>query len=277
MEEFNLEKKKVSTASGDIFYFINNSFPDRPFAIFLHGLSSNHTTWDYPMEVLYNHKYNVLAPDLRGHGFSDMSKNKKSYVLEVFSEDLRKIAEAEKIEEFSLVGYSFGGQIALDFVLRYPERIKGLILISVNHVNPLKYKYLGFLSPVTVWFFNLLAFFLLWQKRENYYYYQHGDAVGYWDSVKHGLITMPLSVNFWMLSAVAGINFRDAIKNIKVPTVLVRAKNDFFIAEKETNDMAKAIRGSEIITSKNPNHFIGTNAQNETVEIILNFLNNKQI
>ncbi len=37
MEEFNLEKKKVSTASGDIFYFINNSFPGRPFVVYHHA------------------------------------------------------------------------------------------------------------------------------------------------------------------------------------------------------------------------------------------------
>lgn len=277
MGNFNLEKKKVPTASGDIFYFINNSFPGRPFVIFLHGLSSNHTTWLKAMEILHENKYNSIAPDLRGHGFSDKSKNKEFYRMPIFSNDLREIIEKEKIDNFILVGYSFGGQIALDYILRSPKRVKGLILISVNHVNPLEYKGLKFLSPVTVWIFNLLAAFLLWQKKEKYYYYRHGEAVNYWDSVKDGLMTMPISVNLWMLSAVAGINFRDAIKNIKIPTVIVYGKNDFFITKKEVDDMAKAIKNAKIIISRNPSHFVGTNAQDETIEIILNFLNNKQI
>lgn len=271
---FNFEKKKISTASGDIFYFMNGSFSGRPFIVLLHGLSSNHTTWLYPMEVLHKNKYNVLALDLRGHGFSDKSKIKENYRFEVFSADLEKIIETEKIDNFTLVGYSFGGQVALDYILRYPNRVKGLVLISANHVNPLKYKHLGFLSPITVWFFNFWAWLVLWQKKKNYYYYEHGKAVGYWDSVRHGLMTMPFSVNMWMLASVAGINFRNALKNIGVPTILARCENDFFIAKKETSDMANAIKGSKIIISKNPSHFIGTNAQDETIEIILNFLHN---
>lgn len=277
MEKFNLKKKKVSTATGDIFYFINDSFPGRPFIVFLHGLSSNHTTWNYPMEVLHNHKYNVLAPDLRGHGFSDKSKKKELYRMPVFSNDLREIIEKEKIDNFVLIGYSFGGQIALEYIDKYPERVKGLILISANHVNPMKYWNIGFLTPFVICFGKLLAMALLWQKRKNYYYYQHKKSVSYWESVMHGFMTMPLSINLWMLTGIADINFKESIKKIKVPTTIAWSKKDFFITKKEINDMAKAIKGAHIIISKNGNHFIGTNSQNETIEIILNFLNNKQI
>jgi len=277
MENFNLEKKKISTASGDIFYFINNSFPGRPFVILLHGLSSNHTTWNYPMEILHNHKYNVLAPDLRGHGFSDKSKIKRNYESEVFSEDLRKVAETEKIGEFFLVGYSFGGQIAIDYASKYPEQIRGLVLIGANHTNYLEYKGLNFLVPVFSGALNLLAFLLFWQKRKEYHYYRHSGASGYWNSVWDGLRTMPLSVNFWMLANVFKVNLKESVKKIKAPTVIVRGEKDFFITRAEIKDLAEKVANSKIIFSRNPNHFVGTNAQGETIEIILNFLNNEQI
>lgn len=272
MEEFDLKKKKVSTATGDIFYFINDSFPGRPFIVFLHGLSSNHTTWDYPMEVLHNHKYNVLAPDLRGHGFSDKSKKKELYQVPVFSNDLREIIENEKIDNFILVGYSFGGYIALDYIDKYPECVKGLILISANHVNPMKYWRIDFLTPLVADFVNLLAAMLLWQKRKNYYYYQYGKAEGYWESVRHGFMTMPLSINLWMLSGIADVDFKESIKKIKVPTTIVWSEEDFFVTKSEINDMVKAIKGANVITPKNASHFIGTDAQDKTVEIILDFL-----
>ncbi|MFH1346807.1 MAG: alpha/beta hydrolase [Spirochaetota bacterium] len=277
MNGFNLEKKKILTASGDIFYFINNSFSERPFVVLLHGLSSNHTTWDYPMEILHNNKYNVLAPDLRGHGFSDMSKIKKNYDLEVFSEDLRKVAKTEKIEEFFLVGYSFGGQIAIDYASKYPKQIKGLVLIGVNHTNYLEYKGLNFLAPIFSGTLNLLAFLFLWQKRKKYHYYRHGKASGYWNSVWDGLRTMPLSVNFWMLANIFKVNLEKSIKKIKAPTVIVRGEKDLFITRVEIKDLAKKVANSKIIFSRNPDHFVGTNAQDETIEIILNFLNNEQI
>ena len=275
MGNSQFKQKFIETENGKIFYFCDLSFPGRPTVILLHGLSSNHTTWDYPMEVLRRHKYNVLAPDLRGHGLSDKSKRKELYKMPIFSNDLNEIIKQEKIDNFVLVGYSFGGQIAFEYIDEYPERVKGLILISANHVNPFKYWKIDFLSPIAAGLVNLFAFALLWQKRKNYYYYQHGKAEGYWNSVRHGLMTMPLSINLWMISGMANINFKESIKKIKVPTVIVWSKKDVFITRAEINDIAKAIKGAEIIIPQNESHFIGTDSQGETIEIILNFLNNK--
>ena len=50
----------------------------------LHGLSSNHTTWLNFMETLAARGIRSIAPDLRGHGFSDKSKHKAWYALSVF-------------------------------------------------------------------------------------------------------------------------------------------------------------------------------------------------
>ncbi len=272
MSDSFLQEKSAQAANGKIFYYLENSFPGRPFVVFLHGLSSNHTTWLNIIKILHENKYNCLAPDMRGHGHSDKTKNKELYKLNIFSDDLREIIKNEQIKDFILVGYSFGGQVAIDYAARYPEYIKGLVLISANHAPPLKYLRLNFLTPLTSGILNLLAALLLWQKRQNYHYYQHGQAVGYWNSVWDGLRTMPISVNFWMLAQVAKINLENEIKQIKVPTILVYGRKDAFITQTEINDMAKAIPEAQLIISKNPSHFVGTNAQDETAQIILEFL-----
>lgn len=269
----HLVEKAIQTENGKIFYHSDISFPGRPVVVLLHGLSSNHTTWLNAIEVLHEYKYNSVAPDIRGHGLSDKSKKKELYVMAVFSEDLRKILEKENINNAIIVGYSFGGQIAIDFIARFPQLARGLILISANHYNPLRYRGLGFLESMCHGFLNILATVLLWQKMTNYHYYQHGKAVGYWDSVWDGFRTMPLSVNFWMLARECSIDLRKEIKKINVPTIIVCGKNDAFITKHEVDDIAKAIPGSEVIVSKNPDHFVGSNSQGETSEIILKFLN----
>jgi len=266
------QEKSVQTSVGKIFYYLENSFPGRPFVVLLHGLSSNHTTWLSTMEVLRANRYNCLAPDMRGHGRSDKTKDENLYELSVFSDDLQKIADNENIKDFILAGYSFGGQAAIDFTARHPERIKGLILLSANHAPFFKYLHLDFLTPLVVGALNFLAALLLWQKRQNYHYYQHGKTVGYWDSVWDGLRTMPISVNFWMLARVTKLNLENELKNIKAPAILVYGRKDAFITKAEINAAAKAMPGARLIFSKNPDHFISTNAQNETNEIILEFL-----
>lgn len=267
-----LEEKSIQTANGKIFYYLENSFPGRPSVVLLHGLSSNHTTWLKIMRTLQENKYNCLAPDLRGHGHSDKAKNKKNYQLPVFADDLRQIINNEQLKNFTLVGYSFGGQVAIDYTAEYSDGLNGLILISPNHAPPLNYLHLGFLTPLVSGSLNLFAALLFWQKLKNYRYYEHGEAVGYWDSVWDGLRTMPLSVNFWLLAQEAKINLKDEIRQIEVPTVFICGQNDAFITRREIDDMIKAVPKSQLVISKNPNHFVGTNSQDEITQIIIDFL-----
>lgn len=274
MADFHLLKKSIDIPNGKIFYWLDNSFPDRPFVVLLHGLSSNHTTWLSIIEVLHINRFNSLALDLRGHGFSDKTKQRDLYALKVFSGDLQKILAEEQIKNLILIGYSFGGQIAVDFTARYQGCVKGLILISVNIAPPLKYLGLGFFTPLVVAGLSILAVLFFWQKRRNYHYYEHGRAVGYWNSVWDGLRTMPLAVNLWLLAQVVKMDLRSAIKQIKIPAVLTYGQKDVFITKKEINDMIKALPQAQLIISETPGHFIGTNSQAETARIILNFLKN---
>ena len=267
-----LEEKFVETASGKIFYYLNDNFPNRPTAVFLHGLSANHTTWLEVIKILHENGYNSLALDLRGHGSSLKTKNRSLYKLPVFTDDLKRIIEIEKIKEFFLVGYSFGGSIAIDYAIKYPDSLLRLVLISANHTNPLEYKGTRFLTPLGYGLLNVLAFLLLWQKRKKYYYYKQGESRGYWHSVWIGLNTMPLSVNFWMLAQMGQLNFKKTIGNIKTPTLVIRAQNDPFLSAAEARDIIKAIPRAEIAIPKHPSHFLASRAQEEIAQIILDFV-----
>ena len=271
MNEISLQQKWLATANGKICYFLRRE-SNRPMVVLLHGLSSNHTTWLDIMRTLAKNGYNSLAPDLRGHGFSDKAKTRKLYRLSVFSDDLKEILRQEQISNFVLIGYSFGGQIAIDYAAQYQDSIKGLVLISANVAPPLKYPRLGFFTPVVVAGLNLLAALLLWQKRRKYHYYQHGRTVGYWDSVWDGLRTMPISVNFWLLAQVFKTDLAESLRQIKITSALVYCQKDAFITRREVVAVAKALPQAALIISKNPGHFVGTNSQNETAQIILNFL-----
>ena len=272
MDNPSFKEKSIQTISGQIFYYLEDSFSGQPFVVLLHGLSSNHTTWLGIMKTLRDNRYNCLTLDMRAHGYSDKTKNKKLYQIPVFTDDLHQIIESEQIKNFILVGYSFGGQVAIDYAAKYPNDLKSLLLISTNHAPPLDYLHLGFLTPLVSGGFSLLAALLFWQKLKKYHYYQHGQAVGYWDSVWDGLRTMPLAVNFWLLAQEVKINLKKEIKQIKTPTTLLCGKNDFFITKKEIRDMIQTIPGSQLIISQNPSHFVGTNSQDEIIQIIINLL-----
>lgn len=269
------QQKWLQTSNGNICYFLNNEFADRPTSVFLHGLSSNHTTWIKAMTKLKNLKINSLAPDLRGHGHSDKAKKRFLYRLPVFTQDLKQLIETEKLSKIILVGYSFGGFIALDYAIKYPESVAILVLISTNHVNPLKYKKINFLTPLAYGFLNLLAWLLIWQKRKNYYYFDQATAKDYWQSTFKGFTTMPLSINFWMLSEVAHLDFSQQIGQIACPTLIIKASADPFLSDKEASEMAGKIKNSKIVTIEEPTHFLASRFQEKIIKVIADFLQEK--
>ncbi|MCL5017051.1 MAG: alpha/beta hydrolase [Patescibacteria group bacterium] len=272
MTEDLIKEKYIDTGRGKIFYWLSNSFPGKPTVVFLHGLSSNHTTWMKAMSILHEYKYNSLAWDMRGHGLSDKTKKRNLYELSVFSEDLCDIMKKEKIEKPIMVGYSFGGSVAIDCAIKDSKPLSGLILLGTNHANPMEYNGVGFLTGIGSKFVGLLAFLMLWQNRKEYYYYQHGKAVGYWDSVLDGLRTMPISVNLWLLIQTVSFDFRKTINKIKTPVTFINTKKDIFVTEKEIEDLKNELPNAKFIVSKTDSHFVGTNSQDEVIEIILGFL-----
>ncbi len=277
MSDLNFTEKRIETDNGKICYFSNRQFENRPTIIFLHGLSSNHTTWNAPMEALEKLGLNSLAPDLRGHGHSDKTKKRDLYKFPVFTEDIDKIIEKEKLEKIILVGYSFGGFIALDYVIKHPKKVSALILISANHVNPLKYKKIGFLTWPAYGLANALAWLLLWQKRKNYYYYNQEEDLGYWRSTLKGLTTMPISINLWMLSEAAHLDFSRDISKIGCPVLIIKSRSDSFVSETEARDMTQKIKSVKLITLDENTHFLASRYQEKIVDVIANFLREKGI
>lgn len=78
----------------------------------------------------FSHEFLVCAIDTRGHGDSPMGT--APFTLDQFAEDLLHFMDRHEIESANLLGFSDGGNIALLFALRHPERVKRLILNAAN-------------------------------------------------------------------------------------------------------------------------------------------------
>ena len=98
---------------------------DAPVIIFIHGFPFNKSIWNMQIEALKD-KYRVIAYDIRGHGNSDPGID--DFFIELFVNDLFRLIEKLGIEKSILCGLSLGGYIALNAVLKYPDRFEGLIL-----------------------------------------------------------------------------------------------------------------------------------------------------
>lgn len=95
--------------------------------VLLHGLSASSRWWSRNAPVL-GEKYRVIIPDLIGFGHSPSSGKLPSPAdtAELIASWLRELG----LETVHLVGHSMGGQIAVHFAVRYPERLGRLVLVD---------------------------------------------------------------------------------------------------------------------------------------------------
>ena len=97
--------------------------------ILLHGNGEDNTYFEHQIPC-FSKDYRVIAIDTRGHGKSP--RGEKPFTIKQFAEDLKDFMDAKGITKAIILGFSDGGNIALEFALKHPERIEKLILNGAN-------------------------------------------------------------------------------------------------------------------------------------------------
>jgi non-heme chloroperoxidase len=106
-----------------------------PVVVCIHGYSDSSFSFSRLTPLLTARGYDVVAPDLRGHGDSDRPSD---YGIDEFADDVVAFLDAVGIDRATLVGHSMGSFVARRVAERAPERVERLVLIgsSVSPDNP---------------------------------------------------------------------------------------------------------------------------------------------
>jgi 3-oxoadipate enol-lactonase len=102
---------------------------DGPALLFVHGFPLDHTLWDHQIPF-FDQSYQVIAPDLRGHGKSEVPSG--PYSMDQMADDLAALMDRLQVERVILAGLSMGGYITLAFWRLYPHRVRALALIDTR-------------------------------------------------------------------------------------------------------------------------------------------------
>ena len=97
--------------------------------ILLHGNSESAEYFRHQIDY-FSEEYRVIAVDTRGHGRSPRGDG--PFSISRFADDLNDFMERHGIEKAHILGFSDGGNTALVFALRYPQRVNRLILNGAN-------------------------------------------------------------------------------------------------------------------------------------------------
>ena len=101
---------------------------DGPAVLFIHGYPLDRSIWTHQMAALEG--WTRIAPDLRGLGQSEAPD--LGYSMETYASDLAGLLDLLGMDDVVLVGLSMGGYIAFEFLRRWKDRVRGLVLIDTR-------------------------------------------------------------------------------------------------------------------------------------------------
>ncbi len=97
-----------------------------PAIVALHPGVGDQRIWEAVADRLVD-RWRFVAYDRRGFGATRHEAERFSHV-----DDLTTVLDALRIEGALLIGNSMGGRVAVDFTLRSPERVVGLVLVAAS-------------------------------------------------------------------------------------------------------------------------------------------------
>jgi pimeloyl-ACP methyl ester carboxylesterase len=98
-----------------------------PPVVLIHGITNSCQSWE-PAMLRLAEDYDVIAPDLPGHGDSDRQRGDHS--LGAHACMMRDLLHVLEVERATVVGHSLGGGVAMQFSYQFPEMLERLVLVS---------------------------------------------------------------------------------------------------------------------------------------------------
>ena len=204
--------------------------------ILLHGNGENCGYFEHQIPY-FSKEYHVIAIDTRGHGQSP--RGEKPFTIKQFAEDLYDFLDEKGIEKVILLGFSDGGNIAMEFALRHPEKVEKLVLNGANlfpsGVKPL-YQW-----PIEIGYCIAKLFAKKSEKAK-----QNAEMLGLMVNEPHiepselAALTMPVLVIAGMKDMIKETHTRLIYKSLPNAQLAILA-GDHFVANKNSKAFNKAV------------------------------------
>ena len=236
--------------------------------VFIHGLSDNLLYWEY-LSTNLKDSYQILRIDLRGHGESELGSDE--ITMGLFVDDLKNLLDNLNIEKANLIGFSLGGAIALDFTIKYPQRVSSLVLMSTfyksdEYLNNVLNQFKSALNNSFEEFYDLILPMVLCPDVIN-------DNFEELELLKK-LASKTANTQAYIKAADACSNFNveNDLVQISVPTLILAGKYDEISLLASQENLQRKIKNSKLIVFDDVKHNLLIGENNEKIlDILKNF------
>ena len=216
--------------------------------IFLHGIGDSWHSFEPVLKALPENIH-AFAVSLRGHG--DSEKPATGYTINHFATDVDQFIKVKELKSVYVVGHSMGGMVAQQFVLDHPQLTKGMVLIDSDanfNDNPgmpgFFQQALKLDGPIDRKFMDEFQRTTLAKPIDPDYYNL---------LVSEGM-KVPAGVFKSSFAGMMQADFRDELKNIKVPALIFWGNKDNICSIKDEEQLLRDIPHAKFMIYENTGH-----------------------
>ncbi len=224
--------------------------------VFIHGAGNRKEVWKEVIKGLG--MFRCISLDLPGHGESSCRYEDR---IEGYAERVEEFLKALGLDSFILVGHSMGGAIVIKLAPRL-KGARGIVLVGTGAtlwVNPkilkgLKEDFLGTVDLMVKWSFK------------------KGAKGPFVEEFRKMLREAGREILYRDMYACSLYSGSDELSRIKVPTLIVCGDTDVMTPVKLSEELNKAISGSELLTVPSSGHMVHMERPGELSEGIKDFV-----
>ncbi|MEM9105953.1 MAG: alpha/beta fold hydrolase [Pseudomonadota bacterium] len=203
-------------------------------------------------------KRTLVRYDERGCGLSDWDVRDLSF--EAFVEDLEIVADSLGLERFPLLGISQGGAVCIEYAVRHPERVSGLVLVgsyaagwrhTATPEEKLQREAIRTLTQVG-WGTDNPAYRHIFSQ--TFMPDVGAEELAWFDELQR-LTTSPQNAARFQ-DAFGDIDVRDRLSLVQTPTIVMHAVGDQRIPLEQGREVASGIPGAHFVPLKSRNHVL---------------------
>jgi pimeloyl-ACP methyl ester carboxylesterase len=230
---------------------INKSMGEGENVFFLHGLGGNIYNWAYQTKY-FSETNNVVSLELPGHG---RSSGKGGASIEYYTELVREFFDIMEIDNVVFVGHSMGGVVALDFSVKYPERVRALVLVATSAKFDIPTQKLMELKNDMESIFGSLD-----------------KAKEKMKDIDERLVTNDMMVLLGDVMAVKKFDGTSHLSELKMPTLVVGGADDILAPVSYSEQLHANIKNSQLKVIENAGHIVMVEAHQEFNAVLEEFL-----
>jgi len=245
--------------------------------VLLHGIPTSGWLYRKMIDSLIDKGYRVIVPDMLGFGSSDSPKGYDVYSTEAHCKRLLALMDSLEIKNWTHVFHDVGGLWTWELFKMAPDRIQKLVILNsiiyeTGFDPPMRFKRGGFTKLSMSFYSNKLTNKTIMKKLFKNALIKNNLTANEIEGYRKPLLEGKTNSLYTFFSSTCNAlpNYKETIKNIDVPAMVIWGKHDKMLrwtpmADEVTKDLKIAPENVHIIDAK---HYI----QEESTDTILGFI-----